>query len=101
MPGVQSLKIYGTCPEFVADVASACPALESLETNDDDDPSEVLVLQPNLRPFMSQTIGNGNKVKAQLTSHGSKARRLESSGKVRTGRETRNWKITKRGDNAR
>jgi len=97
MSGVQSLKIYGTCPEFVADVASACPALESLETNDDD-ASEVLVLQPNLRPFMSQTIGDGNKVKPPLMSH---ARRLEWSGKVRTRRETRNWKITKRGDNAR
>ncbi|KAN0115587.1 hypothetical protein V8E52_006706 [Russula decolorans] len=55
MRGVRSLRIYGTCPEFVADVASACPALESLET-DDNDACEVLVLQPNLRPFMSRTV---------------------------------------------
>ena len=49
---VRTLRIYGTCPEFVADVASACPALESMET-DDNDACEVLVLQPSLRPFMS------------------------------------------------
>ena len=28
MSGARSLRIYGTCPEFVADVARACPVLE-------------------------------------------------------------------------
>src|SRR6266404_6417595 len=43
MPGVRNLRICGTCPAFVVDVARACPALERLET---DDVREVAVLQP-------------------------------------------------------
>ena len=86
MPGVRSLAIYGACPKFVADVASACPALERLET---DDAWEVLVLQPSLRPFMSQTVGDGSQVKGPVVSHESKARGLESRGDVQGTRETR------------
>jgi len=88
MGGVRSLRIYGTCPEFVADVASACPALESLET-DDKDACEVLVLQPSLRPFMSQTVGDRTHVKGPSLTviHGSKAKNLEWSGNVRAKRE--------------
>ncbi|KAF8475312.1 hypothetical protein DFH94DRAFT_119602 [Russula ochroleuca] len=86
MPGVRSLRIYGACPEFVADMASACPALESLET---DDAWEVLVVQPSLRPFMSQTVGDGTQVKGPVVSHGSKVRTLESRGNVWGKRETR------------
>ena len=90
MRGVRSLRIYGTCPEFVADVANACPALESLET-DDNDAREVLVLQPSLRPFMSesQTVGDRTQVKGPslAMSHGSKAKNLEWSGNVRAKRE--------------
>ncbi|KAH9995103.1 hypothetical protein BJV77DRAFT_1066464 [Russula vinacea] len=63
MPGVRSLAIYGACPKFVADVANACPALERLET---DDAWEVLVLQPSLRPFVSQTVGDGSHVKGPM-----------------------------------
>jgi hypothetical protein len=33
MGSVQTLRIYGTCPEFITDVVSACPVLESLETD--------------------------------------------------------------------
>jgi len=40
---------YDTCPEFVIDVASARPALESLEA---DDARIVVALQPGLGPFM-------------------------------------------------
>lgn len=86
MPGVRSLAIYGACPKFVADVANACPALERLET---DDAWEVLVLQPSLRPFVSQTVGDGSHVKGPMVSHESKARTLESRGNVRGKRETR------------
>lgn len=91
MCGVRSLRIYGTCPEFVADVASACPALESLET-DDDDACEVLVLQPSLRPFMSQTVGDHTRVKGRpslAVSHGGslKVRNLGWSGDVRAKRD--------------
>jgi hypothetical protein len=88
MRGVRSLRIYGTCPEFVADVASACPALESLET-DDNDAYELLVLQPSLRPFMSQTVGDRTQVKGPslAVSHGSKSKNLEWSGNVRAKRE--------------
>jgi hypothetical protein len=87
MRGVRSLRIYGTCPKFVADVASACPALESLET-DDNDACELLVLQPSLRPFMSQTVGDRTQVKGPslAVSHGSKAKNLEWSGNVRAKR---------------
>lgn len=91
MVGVRSLRIYGTCPEFVVDVASACPALESLET-DDDDACEVLVLQPNLRPFVSQTVRDRAQVRGKgpslaAVSLGSKAENLEWSGNVRAKRE--------------
>jgi hypothetical protein len=88
MRGVRSLRIYGTCPEFVADVASACPALESLET-DANDACEVLVLQPSLRPFMSQTVGDRTQVKGPslAVSRGSKAKNLEWSGNVQAKRE--------------
>jgi hypothetical protein len=88
MPGVRSLRIYGTCPEFVADMASACPALENLETDDDDDACEVLVLQPSLRAVMSQTVGDRAQVKGpSLTvNHGSNAKNLEWSGNVRAKR---------------
>jgi len=89
MRGVRSLRIYGTCPEFVADVASACPALESLET-DDNDACEVLVLQPNLRPFMSRTVDDRStqvKGPSLAVSHGSKAKNLEWRGNVRAKRE--------------
>jgi len=88
MRGVRTLRIYGTCPEFVADVASACPALENLET-DDNDACEVLVLQPSLRPFMSQTVGDRTQVKGSslVVSHGSKAKNSEWSGSVRAKRE--------------
>jgi hypothetical protein len=59
MPGVRALRIYGTCPEFVIDVARACPALESLETGD---ACEVLALQPSLRPFMLRLADDGTQV---------------------------------------
>jgi hypothetical protein len=89
MRSVRSLRIYGTCPEFVADVASACPALESLET-DDNDACEVLVLQPSLRPFMSQTVDHRSaqvKGPSLAVSRGSKAKNLEWSVNVRAKRE--------------
>jgi hypothetical protein len=87
MSGVRSLKIYGTCPEFVTDVASACPALESLET-DDDDACEVLVLQPSLRPSMSKTVCGRAQVKCPpAVIHGSKTKNLESSRNVWGKRE--------------
>jgi hypothetical protein len=69
MPGVRALSIYGTCPAFVVDVARACPALESLQT---DDVYGVLQLQPSLRPFMSPTLGDGAQVKSPVVSSGSK-----------------------------
>jgi len=104
MPGVRSLRIYGTCPEFVVDVAIACPALESLET-DDNDTCEVLVLQPSLRPFVSQTVRDATQVKGPLVCHGSKVRKLEWSGNVRTKREMnlkmRDWKVMVRGGGTR
>lgn len=78
MPGVQALRIYGTCPAFVADVARACPALESLET---DDVCGVLQLQPSLLPFMSPTLGEGAQRKCPVVSHGSKGS-SQSSGNV-------------------
>jgi hypothetical protein len=79
MPAVESLKIYGTCPAFVADVARACPALESLET---DDVYGVLQLQPSLLPFMSPTLGDGAQRKKCLeVSYGSK-RSSQSIGSV-------------------
>jgi hypothetical protein len=71
MPGVRALRIYGTCPAFVADVARACPALESLET---DDVYGVLQLQPSLLRFMSPTLGDGPQVKSPVVSYGSKGR---------------------------
>jgi hypothetical protein len=90
MGGVRSLRIYGTCPEFVADVASACPALESLET-DDNDAREVLVLQPSLRPFMPQTAVDDRstqvKTASLAVSHGSKTKKLEWSGNAWAKRE--------------
>lgn len=92
MDGVRSLKIYGTCPEFVADVASACPALESLET-DDNDACEALVL----RSLTSKVVeGDCAQVKGPLAAiYGSKAKNLELRGDVRAQRETslrRVWK---------
>jgi hypothetical protein len=91
MSGVRSLRIYGTCPEFVADVASACPALESLETDDDDDACEVLVLQPSLRPFVSKTaIGDRAQLKGPgplAVIHGSRAMNPERRGNVPEKRE--------------
>lgn len=75
MRGIRSLRIYGACPEFVADVANACPALESLET-DDNDACEVFALQPSLRPFMhvadgrrSQYSGEGPRVLCEDRRH--------------------------------
>ena len=59
IPGVRTLRVYGTCPGFVIDVARACPALESLET---DDAREVLALQPSLRPFILRSADDGNHV---------------------------------------
>lgn len=86
MDCVRSLRIYGTCPEFVVDVANACPALESLET-DDNDACEVLVLQPSLRPFMSQTVCDRAEVKGPLAvSRVSNVKNLERSGNVRAKR---------------
>ena len=87
--GVRSLRIYGTCPEFVADVASACPALESLDT-DDDDACDVLVSQPTLRPFLSQTVRDRAQVKGPslaTVSRGSKSKDLKWSGSVWAKRE--------------
>ena len=69
MPGVRNLRIYGACPEFVVDVARACPALECLET---DDVCGVLVLQPSLRPFMLLTADAAAQVK-QLEHSGWKS----------------------------
>ena len=88
MRSVRILRIYGTCPEFVADVTSACPALERLET-DDNDAREVLALQPSLRPFMLQTVGDRTQVKGPplVMSHGLKPRDAEWSGIVRAKRE--------------
>ena len=89
MGGVRSLRIYGTCPKFVADVASACPALESLET-DDEDAWEVLVQQPSLLPFMSQTVRDRIQVKGPslaAVSRGSKAKNLEWSSNARVKRD--------------
>ena len=60
MPGVRNLRIFGTCPAFVVDVTRACPALESLET---DDVCGVLVLQPRLWPFMLLTADAAAQVK--------------------------------------
>ncbi|KAH9039307.1 hypothetical protein EDB85DRAFT_2141246 [Lactarius pseudohatsudake] len=60
MPSVRTLGIYGACPAFVVDVASACPALQRLET---DDVRGVLVLQPSLLPFMLLTAEDAAQVK--------------------------------------
>ncbi|KAI0295386.1 hypothetical protein B0F90DRAFT_1820547 [Multifurca ochricompacta] len=66
MPGVRTLRIFGTCPEFVVDVARACPALESLET---DDTRGVLALQPSLRPFMLQTANDDATQEVKQSKH--------------------------------
>jgi hypothetical protein len=99
MPGVRSLRIYGTCPAFVADVARACPALESLET---DDVRGVLELQPSLLSFVSPMAGDGAPVKSPVVSHGTKARSgVEWSGNVISAKyetRTRDWKRGRRGD---
>ncbi|KAI0251443.1 hypothetical protein BJV78DRAFT_1211640 [Lactifluus subvellereus] len=59
IPGVRTLRVYGTCPGFVIDVARACPALESLET---DDARGVLALQPSLRPFILQSADDDTQM---------------------------------------
>lgn len=100
MPGVESLRIYGTCPAFVADVARACPAFESLET---DDVHGVLQLQPSLLPFMSPTLGEGAQRKCPVVSYGSK-RSSQSGGDVgivgsaKYDTRARDWKRGRKGD---
>jgi hypothetical protein len=59
MPGVRKLRIFGTCPGFVYDVARACPALESLET---DDAREILALLPSLRPFILHSADDDSQL---------------------------------------
>ena len=100
MPGVESLRIYGTCPAFVADVARACPALESLET---DDVYGVLQLQPSLLPFMSPTLGEGAQWKCPVVSYGSKRSSQSSSdigivGSANYETRARDWKRGRKGD---
>jgi hypothetical protein len=79
MPGVRELRIYGTCPAFVADVARACPALERLET---DDASGVRQLQSSLLPSMSSTLGDGARLKNSAVNYEPKSRCSEWSGDV-------------------
>jgi len=97
MSGVRSLRIYGTCPEFVADVARACPALESLET---DDVRGVLELQPSLLSLMSPMVLDGAQVNGLVVSNGQKERSRESCGDIPGKYETRtrDWKRGKRAD---
>jgi hypothetical protein len=106
MPGVRSLRISGTCPAFVADVARACPALESLET--DVPGEEVLALQPSLRPFLALGATRGDGVRAKeegtgtvVVGHGTKVGDDEWNGSaVRAKYQTRTrvWKRGARGD---
>ena len=107
IPGVRSLRISGTCPAFVADVARACPALESLETDVPDE--ELLALEPSLRPFLALGAMRGDGVRANkegagmvVVGHETKARNEEwsLSGSVRAKYQTRTrvWKRGARGD---
>ncbi|KAH9962638.1 hypothetical protein BC827DRAFT_1197157 [Russula dissimulans] len=106
MPGVRSLSIFGTCPAFVTDVARACPALESLET--DVPGEEVLALQPSLRPFLAVGVthgdGDGDGVRAKegtvVVGHEKTSRDEEWGGGVRAKYQTRMraWKRGARGD---
>jgi hypothetical protein len=94
MSGVRSLSIYGTCPAFVADVARACPALESLET---DDVRGVLELQPSLLPLVSPMVLDATQVNNLVVSDGQKERSrglCDIPEKYET--KTRDWKRGRR-----
>lgn len=97
MPGVRSLRIYGTCPEFVADVARACPALESLET---DDVRGALELQPSLLPLLSPTVLDGIHVNGLVVSDGQKERNRGRCDDIPEKHETRtrDWKRGRKAD---
>jgi len=92
--GVRSLSIYGACPAFVADVARACPSLESLET---DDVRGVLELQPSLLPLMSPMVLDGTQLNDLVVSDGHKERSRGWCDDIPEKYETRRTRDRKRG----